>query len=103
MIKLPISIEKDTADPLGAIMRASRAKDDENASPQFLEKSLLGRLSEEDEEDIESMGDFNQEGGKKINFDLPKLDKQVIQMLELDQNENEESNLNEIYYIFFLQ
>lgn len=44
------------------------------------------------------MGDFNQEGGKKINFDLPKLDKQVIQMLELDQNENEESNLNEFYY-----
>ena len=33
MIKLPISIEKDTADPLGAIIRASRAKDDENASP----------------------------------------------------------------------
>jgi hypothetical protein len=44
------------------------------------------------------MGDFNQEGGKKINFDLPKLDKQVIQMLELDQNENEESKIYEISY-----
>ncbi len=28
---------------------------------------------------------------KKIDFDLPKFDKQVIHMLELDPNENSES------------
>ena len=29
---------------------------------------------------------------KKIDFNLPKFDKQVIHMLELDPNENSESN-----------
>ena len=34
---------------------------------------------------------------KKIDFDLPKFDKQVIHMLELDPNENSDSK-----FFFFL-
>lgn len=31
---------------------------------------------------------------KQINFDLPKFDKQLIEMLELDQNDDEESKFH---------
>lgn len=38
----------------------------------------------------------------KINFDLPKLDKEVIKMLELDPSEDLESKLLNIFYDILL-
>lgn len=44
-------------------------------------------------DDLASDLEFNdrEESPKKINFDLPKLDKEVIKMLELDPSEDLES------------
>lgn len=57
------------------------------------EGTSVGKIIEELEESMSEDGFALLKAGqkKKINFDLPKLDKQVIEMLELDQNEDMES------------
>ena len=50
----------------------------------------LGSLSDLDLHEC----NFPESAPRKIDFDLPKFDKQVIQMLELDPNEDEQSKLS---------
>jgi len=57
-------------------------------------------------EDLASQSDIelndHEQSPMKINFDLPKLDKEVIKMLELDPSEDLESKLLNIFYDILL-